>query len=106
MELTGDLKKKVETAASRNEVKKAIEDAGMLLTDEKLDAVSGGAGYSEGDIPELAHHRISSNRFVCPYCGNESEFPEHLIDICRDGLHIEVFACDNLACSENYAYIS
>ncbi len=43
MELTGDLKKKVEEAASRDEAKKAIEDAGMLLTDEELDRVAGGS---------------------------------------------------------------
>lgn len=44
MKLTGDLKKKVEAAESRDEAKKTIEDAGMLLTDAELDAVSGGFG--------------------------------------------------------------
>ncbi len=43
MKLTGDLKKKVEAAESRDEAKKTIADAGMLLTDEELEAVSGGA---------------------------------------------------------------
>lgn len=46
MELTGDLKKKVEEAASRDEAKKVIEDAGMLLTDEELDRVAGGSTFT------------------------------------------------------------
>ncbi len=45
MELTGNLKKQVETAENREAAKAAIEDAGMLLTDEELDAVSGGSEY-------------------------------------------------------------
>lgn len=106
MELTGDLKKKAEEAASRDEARGPIENAGMRLTDGEMDAVSGGGGCSEGNIPEVENYRISSNRFVCPYCGHESEFPEHLIDTYRDGRHIEIIACSNLACSENYAYIS
>ncbi len=46
MELTGDLKKKVEAAASRDEAKKTLEDAGMLLTDEELDRVAGGSTFT------------------------------------------------------------
>ena len=45
MELTGDLKKKVKEAASRDEAKKVIEDAGMLLTDEELDRVASGSTF-------------------------------------------------------------
>ncbi len=44
MKLTGNLKKKVEAAESRDEAKRAIESAGMLLTDDELDAVNGGDG--------------------------------------------------------------
>jgi hypothetical protein len=42
MELTGDLKKQVEQANDKAEAKKAIEEAGLLLTDEEMDQVSGG----------------------------------------------------------------
>ena len=44
MELTGNLKKKAETAASCDEAKNTNEDAGTLLTEDELDAVSGGIG--------------------------------------------------------------
>jgi hypothetical protein len=43
MKLIGDLKKKVEDSASREEKKAAIEQAGMELTDDELDKVAGGS---------------------------------------------------------------
>ncbi len=42
MKLTGELKKHVEKADSREEKKRLIEEAGMELTDEEMDIVSGG----------------------------------------------------------------
>ena len=42
MKLTGELKKHVEAADSREEKKRLIEEAGMELTDEEMDIVSGG----------------------------------------------------------------
>ena len=48
MKLTGDLKNQVEKAESKEEKKKLIENAGMELSDEELDMVSGGA--EEGNI--------------------------------------------------------
>ena len=42
MKLTSNLKAKVEHTGSREEAKKAIADAGMLLNDEELDQVAGG----------------------------------------------------------------
>ncbi len=44
MKLTGDLKSKVDNSKNKEEVKGIIEEAGMLLTDEELETVSGGAG--------------------------------------------------------------
>ena len=44
MKLTGNLKAKVERTGTREEAKKAIADAGMLLNDDELDQVSGGHG--------------------------------------------------------------
>ena len=43
MKLTGNLKKKVEKAETREEAKKVIGEAGISLTDEELDQVAGGA---------------------------------------------------------------
>ena len=58
MELTGNLKKQVEKAESKEEKKSLIEDAGMLLSDEELDKVAGGdemsgtkAAYGLGGLP-------------------------------------------------------
>ena len=46
MNLIGELKKQVEKTDDRDEKKKLIEDAGMELTEDELDAVSGG-GYMD-----------------------------------------------------------
>lgn len=43
MKLVGELKDKVEKAQDLEEAKKAIEEAGMQLTDAEMDAVAGGA---------------------------------------------------------------
>ncbi|MCR5482675.1 MAG: hypothetical protein K6F52_07785 [Clostridia bacterium] len=45
MELTGELKEQVEKAESKEEKKKLIEKAGMLLSDEEPEEVSGGPLY-------------------------------------------------------------
>ena len=50
MKLTGDLKKQVEKAESKEEKKKLIENAGMELTDDELDEVAG--GFGGGLLPE------------------------------------------------------
>ena len=44
MKLTDNLKKQVEKAETKNEKKSLIEKAGMLLTDEEVESVSGGYG--------------------------------------------------------------
>ena len=45
MQLTGELKEKVEKTETKEEAKKAIEDAGMLLSDAELDQVAGGQTF-------------------------------------------------------------
>jgi len=42
MKLIGDLKKKVDEANTKEEAKELIANAGMELTEEEMDAVSGG----------------------------------------------------------------
>ena len=49
MELTKELKEKLEKAESKEEAKNAIEDAGMKLTDEEIEQVAGGRYY---DFPK------------------------------------------------------
>ncbi len=45
MKLTGNLKKQVESAPTKEEKREAIKQAGILLTDDELDKVSGGASW-------------------------------------------------------------
>ncbi len=47
MELVGQLKEQVANAKDKAEVKSIIEQAGMLLSDEELDQVSGGRRVSQ-----------------------------------------------------------
>ncbi len=42
MKLVGDLKKKVEKAGTRDEMKAVIAEAGMELNEKELDMVTGG----------------------------------------------------------------
>ncbi len=42
MKLVGDLKKKVEETKNKEEAKEVIEKAGMQLTDDELENVTGG----------------------------------------------------------------
>ncbi len=42
MELTGELKNLVEKTSTKEEAKEVIANAGMLLSDEELEQVSGG----------------------------------------------------------------
>ena len=64
MKLTGDLKKKVENAESRDEVRKTIEDAGMLLTDDELEQVTGGR---DGGVKK------EEGKHYCAYCKKEHD---------------------------------
>ena len=102
MKLTGELKKKVEAAESRDEAKKAIEMAGMLLSDDELDAVNGGVG-AETDLSMWKGYKISNDLYHCPLCNQENEFIDHLSDEVIAGRHIEVIVCQN--CFGSYAYI-
>ena len=55
MKLTGELKEKVEQAEkaeSKEEVKQTVKEAGMILSDDELDQVSGGGGIGWKEIDE------------------------------------------------------
>jgi len=56
MELTKELKEKLENAESKEEEKKIIEKAGMELTDEEMDQVAGGGTMASlSEINRLIH---------------------------------------------------
>ena len=56
MKLTGNLKKQVEKAGTKDEKKSLIENAGMLLNDDELDQVSGG-----GDLYHMFYEDTGVN---------------------------------------------
>ena len=57
MKLTGNLKKQVEQATSKEEARSLIEQAGMELTDDELEMVAGGVeglpADADGYIPAM-----------------------------------------------------
>jgi bacteriocin-like protein len=60
MKLVGELKKQVEETKNKEEAKEIIEKAGMELTDEELDNVTGGF------FPYLDSHRtINIHENIC-----------------------------------------
>ena len=61
MKLTGKLKNQVEKAETREAAREAIAKAGMLLTDDKLDQVSG--GYVGG-----GSSRVQGQPYYCEDC--------------------------------------
>ena len=58
MKLTGILKKQVEETDNKEEKKSLIEKAGMLLTDDELDQVTGGII----NIPSIASDQINNKK--------------------------------------------
>ena len=58
MKLIGDLKKKVDKANTKEEAKELIANAGMELTEEEMDAVSGGRTFD------------AIEKCLCPKCGH------------------------------------
>ena len=52
MKLTGNLKKQVESAPTKEEKRETIKQAGMRLSDDELDQVSGGIDIF-ADLPPI-----------------------------------------------------
>ena len=70
MKLTGKLKTQVESAATKEEKREAIKQAGMLLTDDELDQVSGGRwGTNPGGGVIWIDDEYESEKppFISPY---------------------------------------
>ena len=66
MKLTGKLKNQVESAPTKEEKREAIKQAGMLLSDDELDQVSGGYEGYPWNIEEYSGDWYSTG-FKCPY---------------------------------------
>ena len=59
MKLIGNLKKQVDSATDVSEKRAIIEKAGMMLSDDELNTVTGGSDQWNNE----------SNK--CPFCGSE-----------------------------------
>ena len=90
MKLIGNLKKQVENESTKEGRKKLIEKAGMKLTDDKLEKVSGGysdIGYGDYDICawnedgsgnhewEYIQREDGLYYYKCKYCELRSDYP-------------------------------
>ena len=73
MKLTGNLKKQVEKAETREAARETIAQAGMLLNDEELDQVAGGTGKEESQWCACSNPAYKSGTNICIYCGKEKE---------------------------------
>ena len=82
MKLTGNLKKQVEKAETKEEARETIAKAGMLLSDDELDRVVGGLemkDYCSCEKPD----EIPNGRY--PYC---KKCGKPMPDSSQFGLHV------------------
>ncbi len=72
MKLIGNLKEQVESANNKEEAKEIIEKAGMELTSEELDTVTGGKSFhASSQHLRLEEMKPSATRpGYFPYAGN------------------------------------
>ena len=77
MKLIGKLKKRVEETNSKEEAKNIIEKAGMELTDDELNQVTGGETNGGGTGEDITN---GMNKGVC-VCGNQGEI-DHTCPYC------------------------
>lgn len=61
MEMTDDLREKLKAARTSDDAKRAIEEAGMLLSDDELEGVSGGV-------------KVGTATHKCPICKKTHKF--------------------------------
>ena len=74
MKLTGNLKKQVESAPTKEEKREAVKQAGMLCSDDELDQVSGGVTRGGDVCPYNPYCGFSFERSVkCVACALRQE---------------------------------
>ncbi len=78
MKLTGNLKKQVEKAESKQEKKSLIENAGMLLSDDELENVAGGKSNLCKSYEIYCAGVVASNgKVIRPGCDFKEEHPSY-----------------------------
>ena len=82
MKLTGELKKQVEKAESKQEKKSLIENAGMLLSDDELENVAGGKSNLSKSYEIYCAGVVASNgKVITPGCDFKESHPSRDIAI-------------------------
>ena len=105
MKLTGDLKKKVEKVNTKEEAKEIIKDAGMILTDDELEAVSGGADTGINTLEELKNrYPVSEEKGLCPVCKQRTELECTHTPWDIEGRRVDGYVCGY--CDTEYVVIS
>ena len=104
MKLTGDLKEKVEKVNSKAEAKEIIKDAGMILTDDELDAVSGGADQEKSELDKIREdYKETTRSDLCPYCNTETGPDAASTPWYLEGHRVERYVCEH--CNQIYSMI-
>ena len=67
MELIGNLKKQVEAAKDKQEAKSIIEQAGMLLTDDELESISGGKENLAARAKVTGNNPVAGEPIIMPW---------------------------------------
>ena len=80
MKLIGNLKKQVENAETKNEKKSLIEKAGMLLTDDELEQVSGGGDSDYMFYPDTGANHIFGQDDERPVPNDNGSTPINISD--------------------------
>ena len=88
MELLGNLKDKVAKSKNREEAKGIIEDAGMKLTDDELDAVAGGLGIA---VAEGGRTKQRARNWKLNETGQRLVYERWEADGCPDLLEVTRF---------------
>ena len=71
MKLIGNLKKKVDNAQTNEEVRDAIKKAGMLLDDDELEQISGGAKDPDSRVDTREGNELERKgeiEHLCSFC--------------------------------------
>ena len=78
MKLTGELKKQVEKAESKQEKKSLIENAGMLLSDDELENVAGGkSNFYKTYVIYCAGVVARNGKVITQGCDFKETFPSY-----------------------------
>ena len=70
MKLTGNLKKQVESAPTKDEKREAVKQAGLLCSDDELDQVAGGFN-PDADEETCPYHR-GCYKYNSEFCNKET----------------------------------